>query len=259
MQVGDLWPDGPPPRFGRWSVIAPTRYADNFAAPVAVQTQVPATPAPRQPRTQPSTPQRQPVCPPRGPLRHAVLSAHAWDRLRGARRWRALDRARSTALRRTLAGMPAGNCTVFTGTLLGHADAASDGCVHISSLSDPTDDVSSTAKTTLQSAFDGTIVGWYMLNVGVGVQPSPSTMENMCNALTYLLPSLPANRPEALFHMVVVDCVKSQQSTDAHLECFDASGALACDLGGCWNLNISALKHVNWSIEEYRGDNSITS
>ena len=105
-----------------------------------------------------------------------ILSAHIWNRLRGAYHWRELDCARSAALQCALAGMSAEGSLCLTGTLIGHPGTSSDGRVRISALSDPTDDLVNTLKTVLLSASNHTasnrhtIVGWYILNVGVGVQ-----------------------------------------------------------------------------------------
>ena len=234
------------PRFDRWNVIAPTRYADNFAASVVSEIKTPA-----QTSAAGTPPQLRQAIPTAGPLRHAVLSSNIWDHLRGACLWRELDKARSAALQRALTDLSRDSSWYLTGILSGRPSASSHGRMHISALSAPTDDVESTLKTALRSASDSTIVGWYILNVGVGVQPLPSTLVNICSVLTQIPQSLPANRPGALFHIVVVDCVKSQTSTDAHLECFDASGALACDGSGSWRMNMSKLTPVDWSVEEF--------
>ena len=190
----------------------------------------------------------------KAPLEHVEFSKRTWDCLRGAHSWQAMDQARAMAVRRALtAAAPEGDGWVLTGVLSGCYDddgGGGDRFVRIAALSDPTEEIGQTAKTVLKSAYDATIVGWYALNAGVGVQPLPASMAKMSGTLTALFDKLPAQRPGGLFLMVVVDCVKSHQTSNAHLECYDASNALSCDMDGCWNMDISKLKCVNWSVEE---------
>ena len=131
-----------------------------------------------------------------------------------------------------------------------HCRKGDCGRVHVQRFSTPTESSELTVEALLHSADNHTIVGWYILNIGIGVRPSPAIMAKMCDQLTDRYARLPAHRPSALYHVVVVDCVKSHQSADAHLECYNASDALSCDADGRWDMNLDLLKCIDWSLED---------
>ena len=259
------------PRYGRWNIIAPTHYANNFRPSITHQGMHPRSsddePPHRQedakhpdnynshkhqtmveadPEAYPGDESNKGVDEPMAPLPHLVLLKQVWDMLRGSERWLAMDKARSVSLKNILSGV-SNDRYITTGLVEGFF--RTDKALHVSKLLDPTQGVRKTAESLLLSASSDETIGWYILNYGVGVEVPPSVVDELCNVLSASTHLLPGTRPDALFRLMVIDCIKSKDSTDAHLECYDAVDALRCNRDGTWEMQLHALNTLTWSID----------